>query len=185
MLAWQGNGMCGFVHQLAVRCRAAGSHMDRERHLMRSWNRGMKNLKSRTKFSHSVPAGLFQGSILWENKPIRDQKESSQSREQKKTTNTQFYILNIKVLTCLSVEQSELGVVWAEDAAAHDLQLVHSESVVSFGVLQQNHTLWSGKQGKKYYRYYIILVVVILTCPSHTKPGKRSVGSIYLSGLGY
>lgn len=32
-------------------------------------------------------------------------------RAKKKTTNTQFYILNIKVLTCLSVEQSELGVV--------------------------------------------------------------------------
>lgn len=88
--------MCGFVHQLAVRCRAAGSHMDREVHLMRSWNRGMKNLKSRTKFSHSVPAGLFQRSILWENKPIRDQKESSQSGEQKKKNNTQFYIPTLR-----------------------------------------------------------------------------------------
>lgn len=113
-------------------------------------------------------------------------KKNHRSRESKKKNN-QYPILysNIEVLTCLSVEQSELGVVRPEDAAAHDLQLVHSESVVSFGVLQQNHTLWSGKQGKKYYRYYIILVVVILTCPSHMKPSKRSVWSIYLSGLGY
>lgn len=62
-------------------------------------------------------------------------------RRAKKKKQYPILYSNIEVLTCLSVEQSELGVVRPEDAAAHDLQLVHSESVVSFGVLQQNHTL--------------------------------------------
>lgn len=53
------------------------------------------------------------------------------------------------VLTSSAIEESELSVIGSKDAAAHFLQLVKVYSVISFGVLQQNHPIWTKEQAHK------------------------------------
>lgn len=51
-----------------------------------------------------------------------------------------------EVLTSPTTEESEPSVIRSKDAAAHFVQLAKVYSVIPFGVLQQNHPLWTRDQ---------------------------------------
>lgn len=53
------------------------------------------------------------------------------------------------VLTSSVTEESEFGVVCPKDAGTDSVQLVHLQSVISFGVLQQHHPVWKSNQSER------------------------------------